>query len=770
MPSLIRITACLPLFLINPALAVDLTMSPQGYIGLSITPSAHLLGWGDLALAYDRQLPGASDPSGHNFLVGFGLLPHLEMSGRIAANTIHCNGYTRRDCGIRDLSANFKAGLGLGNDSNFGLAVGATDLGGAATQFRTYYGVATYDPGHYQISMGYAVRPAASTSSGRSPLDGPFASVAVQPMQWLQGHLEYSDKNTFAGARLIAPSEWLPKGWSAYLGINARLTSDTLTRRVWWNIGVTVPLYELPSLPPKKMPHPASAGVASVPTGAPNRETLPERRVIVPAGAAASEGRAEPVERPQPPPPVPPPRGSSGVAASMPPQPAATPASRPRAAPPDSHLKALAASLKARGLEDISVGRAPDGAIAVAVNNATYNWNALDAVGVALGAIAQDLAVPDARYRLIVMQRQTPIVALGGETACLKQWIDRVDVNCTAAELFTPGMAALERLHDGVVWVVRKAAPSWHTLRIGLQPVLNSGVATEYGVFDYSVGLRLTVMQPLWSGASAEMRYLAPLDNSRDFERGGVFGPRRLMEGVDRAILTQTLRLPVELLIPTDKRSLYSGWGASAVTGQVSVGKVSKAYRGVYGELRWEPGEGRHRVTVESGRFTHRDKTSGPVYGPAPLEPRTAKPLLTSYRYHHLPTETFVEVTGGRFVNHDRGWQVALRQWFSDTAVALYYKRTRFEQQPQSAAFAGLEVSFPLGPRKDMSPGSLVQIRGTPRWSYGVETLTGRNNNNITTGHAVRPGLSALNFTFNSDRAGVAYFENNLERIRDAAR
>ena len=52
----------------------------------------------------------------------------------------------------------------------------------------------------------------------------------------------------------------------------------------------------------------------------------------------------------------------------------------------------LAKALTAKGFEDIAVGRLPDGAVGIRVNNATYNVNTLDGLGVALGVIARQLA------------------------------------------------------------------------------------------------------------------------------------------------------------------------------------------------------------------------------------------------------------------------------------------------------------------------------------------------------------------------------------------
>jgi hypothetical protein len=73
-----------------PARAVDNTMTSAGYTGLGITPNAHLLGWGRAEAAYESQVAGnVRRLGGHNAVLGFGLLPNLEIAGRLATNTIH---------------------------------------------------------------------------------------------------------------------------------------------------------------------------------------------------------------------------------------------------------------------------------------------------------------------------------------------------------------------------------------------------------------------------------------------------------------------------------------------------------------------------------------------------------------------------------------------------------------------------------------------------------------------------------------------------------
>jgi hypothetical protein len=64
-----------------------------------------------------------------------------------------------------------------------------------------------------------------------------------------------------------------------------------------------------------------------------------------------------------------------------------------------------------------------------------------------------------------------------------------------------------------------------------------------------------------------------------------------------------------------------------------------------------------------------------------------------------------------------------------------------------------------------------VQVTGTPRFSHAVETTVRETGGNaLRLGMGVLPPAPSLDETFNSDRSGLVYFEDNIRRIRDAAR
>jgi hypothetical protein len=713
------------------------TLTQAGYTGLGITPNAHLIDWGRFEATYDHQLPGVvRNPDGHNYVLGFGLLPNLEISGRLATNSLGCNQFVETDCGIRDLSASAKVGIGLDAANRYTIAAGVTDVGGAATNFRTLYGVVSFDQGPLQASAGFARRSATRPNIALSPLRGPFASAAWQAMPWLRGQVEYTDGHAWAGVRVFAPKQWLPEGWSAYVGTNHRLTSSNLTRASWLTAGVSIPLYKVPSLP-------GSGPKAPLPELAPNQRPLPAYEARTPA---------------QPTPASPSPSRPSDAASAPPAAAAPNPVS-------DEMLDRLASALEAKGLDDISIGRMPDQSIAVRANNASYTWNSVDALGAALGAIARTLGDNKAAYRLVLTERQVPLVSVTGQADCLRTWINDPGAACTAGQLSTPGSGALENLHTGAIWPISHRKPSWQAVHVSVSPLLRSNVGTEVGALDYSLGANVGLRLPLWAGASVEASRDIPVASSTAYRDNGVFQLQRVRSVTNRLALTQTMRLPVERWLAPNDDARAMRWGLTAVTGQASIGRVGDAFDGVDGQVRWEPGEGRHRVSGDAGWFRNRN------FQPnlSVLGPRIARPLLASYRYNVVPTRTYFEASAGRFLYEDRGFQLGMRQWFSDVAVRAYYRRTRFQGAPVRQ-FVGIEFSIPIGPRRDAAVGSHLLLGGTRRFSHAIETLVRGGNNAVRPGFGLPSPAPSLDETFNSDRTGLVYFEDNLRRIRDAAR
>ena len=137
-------------------------LSPNGYSGLGLVPSANTLQGGTAVLAHDPTVPGAPITTGYNTQIGFGLMDNLELVGRLATNNQKCNFYQDGACPLnsyRDFSSSMKWSLPIHwlKEQNAAVAVGATDFGGAATFFRSYYMVGTKSFDQFDVSLGLSL-------------------------------------------------------------------------------------------------------------------------------------------------------------------------------------------------------------------------------------------------------------------------------------------------------------------------------------------------------------------------------------------------------------------------------------------------------------------------------------------------------------------------------------------------------------------------------------------------------------------------------------
>ena len=124
-----------------PALAAETfqhSLAQEPYTGLLKTPNAQVADYGQAQFDFSNPIErNAGYIDGYNYMATVGLFPGLEVTGRIATETHDCNGFTRSDCGLRDLSASTKYQLPFIPANWFDAAIGARDLGGAANNFQS---------------------------------------------------------------------------------------------------------------------------------------------------------------------------------------------------------------------------------------------------------------------------------------------------------------------------------------------------------------------------------------------------------------------------------------------------------------------------------------------------------------------------------------------------------------------------------------------------------------------------------------------------------
>ena len=215
-------------------------VSPNGFSGAGVVPFATVISSGTATVSFDPTLPGATNTKGYNTQIGLGLYDGLELVGRLATNDQRCNMFQTGACPantIRDFSASLKWSLPLEwlKQNNAHLALGVTDVGGAASYFKSYYAVATKDMGPFEVTLGQG-----KAMSNYALLNGKFGDVTYRPAKWLGLNVQKVGANSWAVASL--KSEIPYTQISGYITLNQRLTGAPETEKQWVGVGVSMPL------------------------------------------------------------------------------------------------------------------------------------------------------------------------------------------------------------------------------------------------------------------------------------------------------------------------------------------------------------------------------------------------------------------------------------------------------------------------------------------------------------------------------------------------
>ena len=470
--------------------SADLQLSPNGYSGLGLVPSATALPTGTGLLTFDPTLPGAKNTSGYNTQIGFGLYDNIELVGRLATNDLKCNMFRAGACppnNIRDFSASMKWSLPINwlKEQNAAVALGMTDVGGAANYFKSYYVVGSKSWGALDVSLGQA-----KAMADYALLKGSFGALSWRATDWSKLSVQRIGPNTWANASLQAPV--FNTGMNAWLTFNHKINDAQVTDKNWIGWGVSVPLDRVANASA------TSSAAASTP-------------VARSAWAAAPEQNNRKV-------------------ASI-------------------HPNELAQAFRQRGFYNPKIGKRPSGALVFELENTSYLWNMLDGAGVALGLIAgaygtEANAGQPQDFELILTSRGIRQVLIKGEASCVEKWLTTGTVcSSLSAHSMLQQAFKVQTNTDDVAWSEGKA---WaFRPELVISPTLTSTIGTEYGAFDMDVGANLNTVLPLWSGAVLESNRIKPLGiGTRGFEQGGVFYASRLKPATNRTLFHQLINLP----------------------------------------------------------------------------------------------------------------------------------------------------------------------------------------------------------------------------------
>lgn len=689
--------ACCPLTVLADEPWPTAQLAPTGYSAAINSPTADVLPWGGAGLSLANSNPERarkrSDGSFGSINAGFGLLPGLELVGRLAYDgDLDCNSYLK-GCfaSQRDLSVSAKYQLPIELPLDTRLAVGFTDYGGAATNYRSYYGVATSTWGPLDLSLGYG-RP----KSASALLDGGFGSVVLRLDDHWAAALEHDSREARLGLNYVRP---LTRDLALRVGASRKLT-DATGQQAWqmnaalnWVMGQT--------------PEPF----------------LQRRAATTPQAYAATDVTASP--------------WSSAPPASI----ESASASQPAAELAPLTAEGLAQALLASGFAQISVRHSPaqSGQPAlwqVRAESRRWRQSQIDALGAALAAWLKPVGATAADELLLTLTYQRePVLHAYTNATCLDGWLQGW-TRCAGMA----GMAEVEGQPGRALWLSRDGewpaavqarlqsrresaspesvqqafedgGPAWLP-QFEIGPGLRTAVGTELGLFDYSLALELGTEVNLAPGLFWQGVLSAPMLHSDDFKDGKPLASYRPKElGFDSSLLSYWKPLP---------------YGVAA---QASAGYVDRNYRGGMLEGLWTTDDGRWRLGATTGRFEHE------------LTAARQTPLLGSARWSLVPGAWQLEATAGRFLGGDQGYNLASKHWFGDNLVSLFYRSSQGDAGTLMAAqrkFVGFSISLPLGPKAAQQLGPL-NVRGSDRFAWGLQTKVGDKDNALTQGYGDQP-------------------------------
>jgi hypothetical protein len=705
---------------------MDVWVGANAVSGMPVTPTATLAA-GNLIYQLQDRVLGTERTEGLNHSFVFGLSSFSELGMRTADNTTGRNMYIVGS-GLRDLSASaklqFNPLLGF-ESSNFKLAAGVTDYGGAATNFRSYYGVATYDKPSWSASAGYAK---AKTNSDFNPLNGAFANAAVKVTPWLSARLESNQKHAWAGLTLSNQSLLAlvnaPVGASLYLNLDKQFKGAPISGgRPWLGVGIQFPLDWTQSTPPA---NPSLKQAETIRTNAATASPISPLLEAAPNNAQIALPHNAP-ELPE--------LGRQDV------------------------FQKVANSFSKMGFEGVHVGMQND-QLVIKFSDFVFDHGALDGVGVGLGLISK--SEPALRqlglinYHLIYARWGTPSMAFKGSIQCLSQWLKAL--GCSSQEAVSPIFRNLEQGLQSVDWKVVNYNAYQYKPRVLLNPTYNYYWATEYSLLDYSLGLNIKPMIHLWDGGVLELSRSEHLQSSQEFKPGGFYSYTRIPNANRRVMLHHI-------------QKIKDGFSARLSVGELFAGP----HRGGQLALRWDSlnGEWATGLNASSWRATN----TGANYQGLP----SGSPKVLFGRYAPTGKDWTLEVQAGEYWYKDKGLSVVSTHWYGDTNFSYFVRRSvppeQFWQGKKGVTLAGIEMTIPFTPRKAMNADGF-QIKGVSRIGLGLVTPIGRPDNYIVGSNGVPIYIKALVDTpvpaymgavlFDSDRANAGYVSSHLSRIRYA--
>lgn len=403
-----------------------------------------------------------------------------------------------------------------------------------------------------------------------------------------------------------------------------------------------------------------------------------------------------------------------------------------------SRLNSIRKRLITAGFANVRVGVLNSSGLVVEYENVRYNHNELDAIGIVAGIASSDNITGVDTLTLVIKRKGLRMLQVSAPLRAMNVWLTDTEKTPPPSLTVSLDTSAVEaaRFIDG------DSNPDWLKPSLILYPGLKTFVGTEVGVYDYLLSVKPDLQVTAWKGAVLNARWDLPVSWSDNFDDYQPFAYARNKPMMDRLMLFQGISL------------------APGLMANLGGGMILHNINGTLNEVVWSPGSGMHRIRAAQAYARNSDTHED------------TRVLLGSYRVYVAPLDLFLEGTVGRFWGQDTGGLVTLKRFFGDTAVDLYYKNTETLEKKRWQA-AGMQISFPLTPRRDMKRAP-IQVRGNEEWGYGQETVLAigdqKTNDTISAALGINPlpSPSIYRSYLNRDRLNDDYIQLHKPRLKEA--
>jgi len=333
--------------------------------------------------------------------------------------------------------------------------------------------------------------------------------------------------------------------------------------------------------------------------------------------------------------------------------------------------------LKNYGFSNISY-RVENNILFFSYENTLYTYNDIDALGIVLGTLVKI----DKASTIIIDIKKSNIVQY------------RVKVNTKEYKEFLK-----TGIHqDGLLSFIdtKDNSTFYHsdqfkpTLTIQPDFILVDG--SEYGHMDYTLAMQTELSMRLAKGTLFSARYNLPLSISDNFKQHGIFDYRnreKTTASFDQILLSQFFQM-----------DLPYRW-----INLIQVGKFDNELLGASLESEISDLSGRHSLLLKISSLEDKIYNYMDLYLDKNREER-----LLSYRYYSDMLNSNIKITAGDFLYGDRGIDISLKRYFSDTILNLEVAHTTHKFKGTHNV-GKLTLSIPFGGNKSFKT-DYIDIKG----------------------------------------------------------